>query len=219
MNREDIAETFLIGDGIEIGALHNPLRLPSKARIKYVDRMPVSDLRRHYPELEKKSLVAVDIIDDGERLKTLADGSQDFVVANHFLEHCQDPIGALLNLLRVLRPGGVAYIALPDKRFSFDVDRPVTPLSHLMRDHREGPEWSYREHLEEWARLVDKVPDVSEYVDRLAQAQYSIHFHVWTPLAMLDWISHVQTLSPFEIAQQLHNDTEAIFILRKSATI
>ena len=42
--------------------------------------------------------VPVGCIDDGERLGKIADASQDFVIANHFLEHCQDPILALLNI-------------------------------------------------------------------------------------------------------------------------
>ena len=37
--------------GIEIGALHHPLPVPPEARVRYVDRMPVSELRRQYPEL------------------------------------------------------------------------------------------------------------------------------------------------------------------------
>ena len=38
--REAVAGIFLRGDGIEIGALHQPLRMPAAARVKYVDRMP-----------------------------------------------------------------------------------------------------------------------------------------------------------------------------------
>jgi hypothetical protein len=48
------------------------------------------------------------------------------------------PTVALGNMIRVLRPGGVLYLAVPDKRYTFDADRPVTPTDHLLRDHREG---------------------------------------------------------------------------------
>jgi hypothetical protein len=89
--RTRIANGYLSGEGIEIGALHNPLPMPRSARVRYVDRLPVSELRAHYPELEHEPLVQVDILDDGERLATIADSSLDFVVANHFLEHTQDP--------------------------------------------------------------------------------------------------------------------------------
>ena len=63
----------------------------------------------------------MDVIDNGETLQTLPDARQDFVVANHFLEHCQDPIGTIVNHFRVLKPGGVLFMAVPDKRWSFDI--------------------------------------------------------------------------------------------------
>ena len=115
LDRSVIAETYLSGIGIEIGALHNPLKLPIRASAKYVDRLSVPDLRQQYPELASEELVEVDILADGERLETIEDSSQDFVVANHFVEHCQNPVGAVLNMLRVLKPAGILYLALPDK--------------------------------------------------------------------------------------------------------
>jgi hypothetical protein len=35
------------------------------------------------------------VVDDGTRLASFADGSLDFVIANHMLEHFEDPIAAL----------------------------------------------------------------------------------------------------------------------------
>src|SRR6059036_2532729 len=90
LRRKTIASTYLRGDGLEIGALHNPLKVPPAARVKYVDRMCVADLRREYPELSGKHLVDVDILDDGETLASIGDGTQDFVIANHFIEHCEN---------------------------------------------------------------------------------------------------------------------------------
>ena len=127
--REAIAAAFLHGEGIEIGALHQPLVVPSSVRVKYVDRMTAPDLRRQYVELAALPLVETDIVDNGELLGTIGDGTQDFVIANHFIEHCQNPLLTVQNLLRVLKPGGVVYMAVPDKRFSFDVDRPCTTLN------------------------------------------------------------------------------------------
>src|SRR4051812_5653223 len=78
--RKVIADAFLRGDGIEIGALHQPLQVSSAARVKYVDRMSVPDLRRQYAELEAAPLVDIDIIDNGEQLATIGEGTQDFVI-------------------------------------------------------------------------------------------------------------------------------------------
>ena len=220
LDREMIARTYLTGLGIEIGALHNPLKLPPAATVKYVDRLPVSQLREQYPELAEQELVDVDILADGELLESIADSTQDFVIANHFVEHCQDPGGALLNMLRVLKPTGILYLALPDKRCCFDSDRPVTSLEHVLRDHSEGPEWSRRGHFEEWARLVNKTAaeDVDTEIERLMSIDYSIHYHVWTPLGMLELILALRKLTAFEIELFFENDgVEVIFILRKPA--
>jgi SAM-dependent methyltransferase len=219
LSRALIAETYLSGHGIEIGALHNPLQVPPSARVKYVDRLPIAQLREQYPELNDKELVEVDILDDGERLSTIADASQDFVIANHFVEHSQDPIGAVLNMLRVLKPGGVLYLAIPDKRCCFDSDRPVTPIEHLLRDHAEGPEWSRAQHFEEWARLVNKTAEaeVADQTAELIRMNYSIHFHVWTPFEMLELVQALRKMAAFEVELCLmHDGVEVILVFRKS---
>ena len=92
-DRESIARMYIKGKGIEIGALHTPLCVSKSAQVTYLDRMSIPDLKKHYPELNSKNLVPIDIIDDGERLSKIPDSTQDFVIANHFLEHCQNPIG------------------------------------------------------------------------------------------------------------------------------
>jgi SAM-dependent methyltransferase len=219
-NRREIADRYLRGDGIEIGALHNPLEVPRSARVRYVDHLPVEGLREHYPELADAPLVEVDVLDDGERLATVPDGTQDFVIANHFLEHCQDPLGALANMIRVLRSGGVLYLAVPDKRFTFDVDRPVTPTEHLLRDHREGPERSRTAHYEEWARLVDKIDEqnADAHATALMERGYSIHYHAWTQTALLELvlIAAAELELDFDVELMLKNGHEVIFVLRRN---
>ena len=144
--RRNIASQYLSGEGIEVGALHAPLEVPPGVKVHYVDRMPVSELRKQYPELAAVNVVEADIVDNGETLSSIADNSWDFVIANHMIEHCQNPIGTLENFLRVLKPGGLVYMGVPDKRYTFDIDRPLTSLDHLIRDYKEGPEWSKLGH-------------------------------------------------------------------------
>ncbi len=180
--RIELAERFLAGDGIEIGALHAPLPVPAKARVRYVDRLDAAGLREHYPELASLALTVVDILDDGESLDSIEDGSLDFIIANHMLEHCENPLGAIRNHFRKIREGGVLYYALPDMRFSFDSKRPLTPMSHFVDDDRLGPAQSRDGHFDEWVRLVDGVTDgqaARDAAQRLKRIDYSIHFHVW----------------------------------------
>jgi SAM-dependent methyltransferase len=220
LDREIIASTYVKGTGIEIGGLHNPLRVPRGATVKYVDRMTVAGLREQYPELGKKKLAHVDIIADGERLEVIADGTQDFVIANHFLEHCENPILALSNMIRVLRPGGIVYLAIPDKRFTFDSGRDATPFDHCLRDYREGPGWSHDQHFREWVTSVEKERDPSRADSRvraLLAMNYSIHYHVWTQTGMLAFLIGVKAEAGivFELEAFLQNAEEAIFVLSK----
>jgi SAM-dependent methyltransferase len=217
--RAGIAARYLAGDGIEIGALHRPLPVPRSARVRYVDRMSLADLRRQYPELNALPVVPPDVIDDGETLVSLAEASLDFVIANHFYEHCEDPIGAIKQALRVLKPGGILYLALPDKRYTFDAPRPVTPLAHLWEDHREGPQASRRGHFEEFV-LATRAPATAEELrtltDDLLARDYSIHFHVWTQREMLELLQDLQRQLPFELELMQRNGIEIIFVLRKN---
>jgi len=178
-----IADRYLSGNGIEIGALHNPLPVSKNANVKYVDRMPVSELKSHYPELQKFTLVEVDIIDDGESLRSIPNRSQDFIIANHFIEHCENPIASIRNMLRVLKSGGILYLAVPDKRYNLDKVRKNTSFQHLVDDDRHGPNLSRKKHFKEWALSWNKITDeekVNERVKYLMSMNYSIHYHVWT---------------------------------------
>jgi SAM-dependent methyltransferase len=198
--RAELAASFLFGEGLEIGPLHQPLQLPSHARARYVDRMKVPVLRAEYPELADWDLTEVDIVDDGERLTTIAPASQDFIVANHFLEHCEDPIGTIAAHLGKLKPGGILFYAVPDKRYTFDFQRPATPLEHMVADHEEGPQRSRAEHYDDWCRLVidgeaSAAPGqegFEEWAEKRAREleadKYSIHMHVWTQAEFLQLI-------------------------------
>src|SRR5262245_8726416 len=155
-NRRRYSFRCLRGSGLEIGGLNVALPVADGVRVTYVDRMPTEELLRQYPGLATETLVPVHVVDDGERLPKFADESQDFVIASHFLEHAQDPIGTLAAHLRVLKVGGVAFVVVPNREATFDRDRPATPWDHVCRDHVEGPEASYDHHLREYSQLVDK---------------------------------------------------------------
>lgn len=185
----------LVGRGLEIGALHSPFKLPPTAHATYLDRLPIAELRHHYPELAHLPLVPVDIVDDAEALESVGDSSQDFVIASHVLEHCEDPLGALSNWVRVLKPSGTLFLAVPDMRHTFDRQRPVTSLQHLIRDHHIGPDVSRLEHYREWVHLVERSPEerVPDRASVLLASRYSIHFHVWDFAAFRELLDYATT--------------------------
>src|SRR3954452_3479682 len=224
--RRELAAHYLFGEGLEIGALHLPLAVPDDVTVRYVDRLAVAQLRHDYPELAECTLVEADVIDDGEVLSTVADGSQDFIIANHFLEHCEDPIAAIQNHLRKLRAGGILFYAVPDKRYTFDWPRPVNPLEHIIADHEGGPQRSRSDHYEEWARFVEiRSEETTEQMlaraRQLEREAYSIHMHVWTQAEFLRLILAARERSDraFDIEAAARQDIEFMVVLRKSGTL
>lgn len=218
--REDLARRYLSGGGIEIGALHRPVRVPPAAHVRYVDVMSRDDLLATYSSAvygNPKWVVETDVIDNGERLEAFEDESEDFVIANHILEHTEDPIAALGHLVRVLRPGGVLFLTLPDARYTFDALRARTTVDHLLRDHQEGPEVSRQTHYQEWA-VVECLPE-DQIPDRIAQFAREgtrHHFHVWELEGFLELLAAVH-LPVRLLHAQRHLDEFAVILQRDSA--
>lgn len=134
--RERLARQWLSGEGIEIGALHQPIKLPDDVKVRYVDYKTKAENQARYPELGGRDLVDTDIVDDGFILSKVTDQSQDFIIANHALEHSPDPYGTLLVWKSKLRPRGLLYFALPIAEKCYDHGRPLTTLEHFLDDHR-----------------------------------------------------------------------------------
>jgi predicted SAM-dependent methyltransferase len=218
-HRNQVAARYLRGHGIEIGALHRPLKVPNNTKVSYVDRMSREDLQKTYLRASKHKLVEVDIIDDGETLHSLSDNSYDFLIANHMIEHCQNPIQTIKNFLRVIRVNGILFMAVPDKRHTFDRWRPVTSIDHLVRDYAEGPEWSFYKHIEEFARLVDRVPteELKSHIQKIIDTDPNIHFHVWTLETYMEFLLCCRNLGlKFKIELIESNNSELLTVLRKT---
>lgn len=216
--RQKLSKQFIKGKGIEIGALHLPLKV-YKAKVIYVDRMNVGDLRKHYPELGKFTFSEVDIVDNGETLRKIKNESQDFVISNHFIEHCENPIEVLKNHLRVLKRNGIVYWAIPDKRYTFDYTRNLTTIEHINTDFNRGSKYSRKAHYFEWVEnIIGLKNDAAVKKSKeLMNAQYSIHFHVWTSESFLKFLLFTKKIYkfPFVILKVTANINEFIVILKK----
>jgi SAM-dependent methyltransferase len=212
--RDDLAFRYLSGEGIEIGALYRPQRVPPGARVRFVDHGDEAELRRVYPDHDW--VQAPDVVDEAERLVKFPDESLDFVIANHVIEHVEDPVQALHTFLRVLRPGGIVFLTLPDGRHNFDARRERTTVEHVMRDHRVGPETSRREHYEEWAHVIEgalEPEDIARRADEFAAQGTRNHFHVWELDGFLELLHALRLPARVEAAEA--TGFEFAVILRK----
>jgi predicted SAM-dependent methyltransferase len=194
----------LRGRGLEIGPLHRPLQTHPGMNVEYVDRHTVAELRAEYPELRELPLVEPHIISDAETLRGVPDASYDFLISAHVIEHMKSPLSALESWFRVLKPGGLLYLIVPDKRATFDVRRVRTTLGHIVLDYYQPSAERDFEHYLDYAIHVQNAEwhTMLQEARRLAETDYSIHFHVFLPsdvLNLLRWFS--KNIRPIEILE------------------
>lgn len=73
-----------------------------------------------------------------EDAQRLPDNSADFVISADVIDRIPDPIKALKEWHRVVRPGGFLYVVAPHKDRTRDHDRSRTTLQELLDRHRTG---------------------------------------------------------------------------------
>lgn len=80
------------------------------------------------------SYAKVDIIANGDELP-IEDDSFDFVLCSHVLEYFKDPIKAIKEWLRIVKPGGYVYMVIPHHDRSANKEMPRTTLKELLQRH------------------------------------------------------------------------------------
>jgi SAM-dependent methyltransferase len=120
-------------------------------------------------------------------LHALEDDSYDVLLAAHVLEHVANPLRALDEWMRVVRPAGHVVLEIPHKEGTFDHRRPVTPLKHMLEDYSLGTTEDDLTHLDEVLRLHDigRDPGVNdrrefERRSRANARNRGLHHHVFT---------------------------------------
>ena len=94
-------------------------------------------------------------VQEAQNLKKISDNSYDFVISSHCLEHCANPIAALKEWKRVLKPNGHILILVPNKEYTFDHGRKVTNFEHLKEDYNNEVGEEDLTHLDEILQLHD----------------------------------------------------------------
>jgi SAM-dependent methyltransferase len=172
--RMELATRYCQGSGIELGAAaHNPFDLPNSINVA-----PFSDDPSHvdyndfliYREEQVKNCgyyAVVDLVGEADAIP-ITDGSQDYVISSHVIEHLPNLISAFLEWNRVLVPGGIIFMIFPKRDAApQDLERPVTPLDHFIEDY------SLKRTI--WTHEMEE--------DRIRG-----HYHVFTLSSMLELI-------------------------------
>ena len=150
---------------------------------------------------------------DASDLHPIPSSQYDFILASHCLEHIANPLRALAEWKRVLKPGGYLLLILPHKDETFDWRRPTTELAHMTADYESGIGEDDLTHLPEILKLHDLKRDraagTREQFHERCRAnatKRAMHHHVFatpTAVALVDAASfqilQVQPRKPFHI--------------------
>ena len=176
-----LIKQFCSGSGIEIGPGNNPCC--SHTNTKYLERFVGYGDSTPNP----------DIVADAAKIP-VEDGTFDFVVSCHSLEHHQNTLAAIYEWKRVVKQGGIVFIVVPHYARTFDRYRKITTLQHHIEDYAklgDEPDYSHSEEAKEgWSKL----PDINSRVEAFTRDSGGhshwdwkfrndiglMHFHVWS---------------------------------------
>jgi SAM-dependent methyltransferase len=94
-------------------------------------------------------------ISEATDLSEIATARYDFLLSSNCLEHVANPIKALAEWKRVIKPGSGLILVLPNKEGTFDHRRPVTKFEHLLEDFTRDVGEDDLTHLDEILVLHD----------------------------------------------------------------
>ena len=137
------------------------------------------------------------IICDSTDLHPIKDSAYDCVLACHCVEHIANPLRALGEWKRVLQENGLLFVVLPHKDGGFDWRRPVTSLTHLIDDFRNGIGEEDLTHLPEILELHDLSKDPGagtkeNFRERSLQnyKKRALHHHVFDTRTAFEMLDH-----------------------------
>jgi SAM-dependent methyltransferase len=176
----EIATSRLAGHGVEFGAGTSPFPAPLTCEVSFADFVSEDEVRRRKYNLQGDDFVRLSYVTTLEDPETIPDGSQDFVIAAHVIEHLRNPLKALKRIHEKLKHGGQFVIVMPDKEGTFDKDRDLTSLEHLILDFR-APDVS-RDALNylDFSRHVTKIDISLEEAKSAVIEGRDCHFHTFT---------------------------------------
>jgi len=92
----------------------------------------------------------------------IADGSLDIVICTEVLEHVSNPFSAVSEILRMLKPGGLAYFSAP---FNFRIHGPLPDY------------WRFSEHA--WRHLLSAFESVRiDSLDTEGRFLMPVHYNI-----------------------------------------
>ncbi|MDX2129837.1 MAG: methyltransferase domain-containing protein [Chloroherpetonaceae bacterium] len=138
-------------------------------------------------------------ISEASDLTHISTQSYDFLISSNCLEHIANPIKALREWIRVVKPQGAILVAVPNKDYCFDHRRPVTSFHHLLQDEAANMPETDMTHLEEILSLHDlsRDPLAGDFASFKARSEANftyrgLHHHIFDMGLMKELFNYLQ---------------------------
>jgi SAM-dependent methyltransferase len=206
----DMAHYFCKGNGLEIGAMSAPYAFGNKCTVEYADIYDTNQLKKIIGKIPLPNLYQGSYVPIKYQLKAphyglemIASNFFDFVYSSHSLEHTPNPIWALIEQLRVIKTGGIIYAAIPNKNYTYDINRNSTPVEKLIQKYVDLEfEHTFGEALDVVVNTVDHPlyklhkANAKMYAQQILSEKEGIHhFFVFDEVNTLDMLLYISEIS------------------------
>ena len=231
--------------GLEIGPSHRPVAAKRDGfNVRILDHLDASSLRSKYAThgVDIAAIEEVDYVWTGQPLDELVAGERfAWIIASHVIEHVPDLVGFLNACERILAPGGVLSLAVPDKRYCFDCERensslgraidvayagltnhsPGTAAEYFLKVRRKGGQIAWDERHQGRLEPVHGLDDALHAMAKVREGQYfDLHAWVFTPDSFRQIIGDLQELRLIGLRERHFHSTrgcEFFVTLEKAA--
>lgn len=215
-NPFDLAYYYCQGVGLEVGARNNPYFFSRKSKIFYADIDSSEAIKKklstrdYIPKKYKQGFFPeVNYVLNGPKygFDLIENDRFDFVYSDNVLEHTLNIIYALVEQIRITKPGGFVYAVIPNKNYTFDRLRESTSIEILKsKFHQDTFEYTLDEALDIVKNSLVYIGNnysesekikVAEKI--LAENDGAQHFHVFDDVNTLQLLKYLTEIADIEI--------------------
>lgn len=220
---------------VEIGALATPTLPPHEFDIKFIDYTTRDALIIEHANNKKmriESIVHVDYPIQTHNYSEYISDRFDLAIANHVIEHIPDIVRWFQGLYNLLNKGGLLFLSIPDKRYTFDYLKRESNFVDIYRAyHEKQMKPSAAQLLENaylsrpitaaecWSRSIPAAklqPRTSlrkarEFAENACKNYISTHCHTFTYSSFIELFSQLQEMGlvSFNIVEKRDVDSGA----------
>lgn len=215
----------ICGEGLEIGPSFNPVAPKKKGfNVKIIDHLDRKGLIEKYtddpnvPSDIEEIIEDVDYVWSGQSYVELIGKEHkfDYIISSHLIEHVPNLILHLKDCSELLKPNGIYSLAVPDKRYTFDLFRQPTTAKDCVNIYFNDSDAHSRGSLVDdrlnvvsadgritWAKqeapnnfsIVHSIEEAAAFVQTGDEGKYcDIHESVFTPSSFVLLISDLNCL-------------------------